>query len=71
MGHVERMEGALSMKLYLKNEQTGKRYEIVKLDKAAGKVTLRGETAEFVEEYSKERMQRLGYVLEKAEKEDA
>ena len=59
------------MKLFLKNTQTGKRYEIVHLDSDAGKITLRGETAEFVEDYSKERMKRLGYVLEKLEDDDA
>ena len=58
------------MKLFLKNVHTGKRYEIVKLDKDAGKVTLRGETTEFVEDYSKERMIALGYKLERAEDDD-
>ena len=59
------------MKLYLKNEATGKRYEIVKLDTETNKITLRGETAEFVEDYSKERMKKLGYVLAKVEDDDA
>lgn len=53
------------MKLYFKNEQTGKRYELVEMDKENGKVTLRGETATFTEEYDKDRFKRLGYKLEK------
>lgn len=60
------------MKLFLKNTQTNRRYEIVHLDKGAGKVTLRGESGvEFVEDYSKDRMKDLGYTLEKMEEDDA
>jgi len=58
------------MKTYFKNTHTGKRYEIVEFDKAEGKVTLRGETAEFTEDYSKEKFKRLGYVLEKTEDDE-
>ncbi len=64
------------MKLYFKNEKTGKRYEILKLDKTkvvtndgkpapGGVVVLKGELAEFEEPYDKERFERVGYVLEK------
>lgn len=68
MGHPQGMEGALSVRLFLKNAQTGRRYEIVHLDKETNKVTLRGESgAEFVEDYSKTRMKDLGYTLEKME----
>lgn len=59
------------MKLYLKNVETGKRYEIVKRDAEAGTITLRGETAEFTEAYNKDRITKLGYVLEKVEDDDA
>lgn len=51
-------------KLYFRNVNTGKRYEVVKLDKAAGKVTLKGATATFDEVYDKDRFKRMGYVLE-------
>lgn len=59
------------MKLYLKNASTGKRYEIVEFDKEAGTVTLRGGTTTFTEEYSKERMKKFGYTLERVEDDDA
>jgi len=52
------------MKLYFRNAKTGKRYEVVKLDKAVGKVTLKGEMATFEEVYDKDRFKRMGYVLE-------
>jgi len=58
------------VKLYFRNEQTGKRYKIVSMDKEAGEVVLQGEHAEFTEKYDKEKFKKLGYVLEK-EVEDA
>ena len=60
------------VKLFFKNKKTNKRYRVVKIDKDAGTVTLKGEHAEFVEPYDKARFQELGYVLEKEEEvEDA
>ena len=53
------------MKLFFRNKKTDKVYEVVKLDKEKAEVTLKGEHAEFVEPYSKERFQKLGYTLEK------
>lgn len=58
------------IKLYFKNHKTGKRYEIIHLDKTKGEVTLRGEHSEFVEQYDKDRFKKLGYVLEKEEVSD-
>lgn len=52
-------------KLYFRNEKTGKRYEVVKLDKAAGVVVLKGTIATFTEAYDKDRFKRMGYVLER------
>lgn len=51
--------------LFFKNKKTGKRYKIIKLDKEKGEVTLKGEYAEFVEPYDKEKFVRLGYELVK------
>lgn len=51
--------------LYFRNTNTNKRYKIVRLDKTSGKIVLRGEHAQFVEKYDKERFKRMGYVLEK------
>lgn len=58
------------MKLYFRNTKTGKRYEIVRMDKAAGEVVLRGEYAEFSERYDKDRFRRMGYELVKEEDDD-
>lgn len=57
-------------KLYFRNEHTGKRYRVVKLDKASGSITLRGDHAEFTEKYDKEKFKSMGYVLEKEADED-
>lgn len=59
------------VKLYFKNTRTGKRYEVVSMNKENRTVTLRGQHAEFVEKYDKERFERLGYVLEKVTEEHA
>lgn len=59
------------VKLYFKNTRTGKRYEVVSMDKEARTVTLKGQHAEFVEKYDKERFERLGYILEKVTEEPA
>jgi hypothetical protein len=48
------------VELYLKNEKTGKRFKIVKLDKQTNKVTLRGQYADFVEVFDTERFKKLG-----------
>jgi hypothetical protein len=53
------------VKRYAQNIATGKRWEIIKIDKEAGTITLKGDYNEFTEPYSPERMQRLGYRLVK------
>ena len=59
------------MKIYLKHPKTGRRFEIVKIDKERGKVTLKGAHATFVEDWKPEQFKKDGYVLEKGELEDA
>lgn len=59
------------MKIYFRNEKTGKRYRVVRMNKAEGTVVLRGDHAEFTETYDKEKFKRMGYVLETEEVEDA
>lgn len=54
---------------YFKNEATGNKYKVVKLDKEAGTVTLRGKFGEFVEKFDKERFKKMGYLMEKEEEE--
>jgi hypothetical protein len=52
-------------KVYFVNSKTGKKYEVLKFDRAAGKVQLVGEHAvPFEERYDKEMFQRLGYELQ-------
>lgn len=58
-------------KLYFRNTETGKKFQVVRHDKEAGTITLRGEHAEFLEKYDRERFAQLGYVLEKEETADA
>lgn len=50
---------------YFRNTKTGKRFKVIKLDKTTGEIILKGEYSEFKEQFSKERFQKLGYVLEK------
>lgn len=54
-------------KVFFRNLQTDKRYEVIALDKEKQVVTLRGEHATFQEPYDPARFKRLGYVLEKEE----
>lgn len=54
-------------KVYLRNLQTDRRYEVISLDKDKKVVTLKGEHAQFEEPYDPARFKRLGYVLEKEE----
>ena len=53
--------------LYLRNVKTGKRFQIVRMDKENNTVVLRGEYAEFAEPYDKERFKANGYILEVGE----
>lgn len=53
--------------LYFRNEATGNKYKVVKFDREAGTVTLRGKFGEFTEKFDKEKFQRMGYTLEKVE----
>lgn len=54
-------------KIYFQNTHTGRKYELLAMDKEKGEVTLKGEHSPFVEKYDKERFQRLGYTLVKEE----
>lgn len=59
------------MKLFFRNEKTGKRYRVVRMNKDEGTVVLRGDHAEFTEPYDKDRFKQMGYILEKEETQDA
>lgn len=53
--------------IYFRNEKTGRRYKVVQWNQETGEIILKGEYAEFAEKYSKERFQRMGYVIEKGD----
>lgn len=61
----------MAEKLFFENIKIGKRFEVVRFDKERGVVVLRSNYAEFEEEYSKEKFEKLGYKLVKVETEDA
>lgn len=54
--------------LYFRNVKTGKRFEVIKMDKEKNEITLKGEYSTFVEPYDKQRFIDNGYVLEQGEK---
>jgi len=49
--------------MFFVNTQTQRRFQIMDVDPTAGKITLRGETAEFTTDYNKEEFKRMGYKL--------
>ena len=51
--------------VFFENIHTGKRYKVVAFDKVAGTVKVRGPQTgrEWTEKFSKEKFERLGYVL--------
>lgn len=53
--------------LYFRNTNTGKRYQVVKMDKEKNEIVLKGEYATFTEPYDKERFKTNGYVLEQGD----
>ena len=57
--------------LYLENKTTNRKYRVIRLDKEAGKLWLKGSYAEFDVEYDKEALKKMGYALVKEQVEDA
>ena len=55
--------------LYFVNKNTGKRFKVVRLSKETGEIVLKGEYAEFTEQYDKDRFLKMGYTLEKVDAE--
>lgn len=49
--------------MYFKNIHTGKKYLVIKLDKASNQIILRGETQEFAVPDDPELISRCGYEL--------
>lgn len=53
-------------RIYLRHIETGRLYEVVSVDHAKGEITLKGPLGTtFTEPYSKERLQALGYKMER------
>ena len=49
--------------VFFQHTKTGRRYRVVRIDRAANTVTLKGDLAEFQESYDKATFTRLGYEL--------
>lgn len=54
--------------LYFQNTKTGLKYRVVKMDPVKKEITFQTEWGQFTEPYSKERFQKMNYVLVKEEK---
>jgi hypothetical protein len=52
--------------MFFRNIHTGKRYRVVRLDRAQNTVILRGETQEFSVPYDLDLIERCGYSLEES-----
>jgi hypothetical protein len=50
---------------YLVSSRTGKKFEIIERDKAAGTVKLKGDIAEWDEPFDMEKFKKQGYTLVK------
>ena len=59
----------MSARFFFLNEATGKRYDVVNIDRTAGTIQLRGPTTQrvFTEKLDNERFARMGYKLMKEE----
>ena len=60
----------MAIKPFLINETTGRKFEVIALDKEKGEITLKGEYAQFTEPFDLERFARLGYKRTKIEVPD-
>lgn len=52
-------------KVFLRNTSNDNRYQVLKVDKEKGELTLQGKHSVFTEPMDTERLKKLGYVLEK------
>lgn len=57
-------------KVFFENKTTGKKYQVVRLDKEAGKLWLKGDYGEFDVDYDKDNLKKMGYALVKEQVED-
>jgi len=51
------------VKMFLFNEKTGKKYQIIAVDPKTNEVILKGEYHEWTEQLDKEKFKRLGYTM--------
>ena len=57
---------------YLVHRETGKRFDLLRVDRKTGMMTLRGSRGgEFEERYEPEGLKKRGYQLRKVEEDDA
>jgi hypothetical protein len=57
----------MAVKLFLKNQKTGKEFEVLGINKDKTMIKLKGEYAVIEEDYDPEKIKRLGYVMVKRE----
>ena len=57
--------------LFFRNKKTGKKFKVVRFDKAKGTIVLKGEYREFEEKFDKAKFERLGYELVQEEVAEA
>jgi hypothetical protein len=59
-------------RVFLVNEKTQRRYEVLNIDRTQDppRITLKGETATFTEDYDKEHFKKMGYRPETVNDEE-
>lgn len=60
----------MATKLVLRNDTTGKEYEVIAVDTEHGTVTVKGELCEFTEPLDWDRFKAMGYKRKSVEVED-
>lgn len=57
----------MTVRYFLVHKQTGKKFQILKQDKEAGTITLKGSHATFTEDFDAAKFKKQGYELKKEE----
>jgi hypothetical protein len=60
----------MSEALFLENKTTNRKYRVIRLDKEAGKLWLKGDYGEFDVDYNKDRLKQMGYALVREQVEE-
>jgi hypothetical protein len=60
-------ERLMPIKIFFKNQKTGKEFQVISINKDKTKITIKGEYATITEDYDPEKIKKLGYVMIKRE----